>query len=146
MKEPHKPVGSHREQLLEKLNTFELAFELVHPSYRGPIDWKERAATLREATVGLRLYLSDHLAPKELMEWRELPDSDADIASFAYELKMEHADLLRELGNLIQAIDKLETTLDRHEATLQICKQGHSLAQRIARHAGGEEAELGRYF
>lgn len=146
MQKPHKRVGSPREQLLEKLNTFELAFEQIHPSYRGPIDWRQRAAALREATAGLRSYLSEHLAPKELMEWRELPDSDADIAAFAYELKMEHADLLRELGDLIQAIDKLETKLDRHEATLQIFKQSRSLAQRIARHAGGEEAQLGRYF
>lgn len=145
MKQLHKRVGTRREQLLEKLDTFELAIEQVHPSYRGPIHWKQRAAVLREATAGLRLYMSEHLAPKELMEWRESPDSDVDIASFGDELKMEHADLLHELGNLIQAIDQLETTLDRHEATLQIFNQGRSLAQRIARHAGGEEAQLGRY-
>lgn len=145
MKQPRKSKGSPRERLLARLDAFEQAIEPLHPNHRGPGDWKERAENLRAATEGLRLYLSEHLAPKELMEYRELPDSDAEIAAFAYELRMEHADLVRELGDVIATIRQLETSLDRHEDALQIYRRCRILAQRVARHAGSEEAELGRY-
>lgn len=145
MKEPRKRVGSQREQLLERLNAFEQAAEPIHPNYRGPGDWKERAETLQGAAEKLRVYLSEHLAPKELMDWRELPDTNAEVTAFADQLKAEHTDLVRELTDLIEAIRNLEASLDRREDTMRIYDRSRNLAHRIARHAGGEEAQLGRY-
>lgn len=146
MNELQGTMTSPREQLLERLRAFELAAKPLHPGYRGPSDLKERTARLQSAAEELRLFLSRHPASKELMEWGDLPDTDAETAAFAHELKLEHADLLRELGELVEAITKLELALDRHEASLQIHEQCRSLAQRVARHAGGEETQMGRYF
>jgi iron-sulfur cluster repair protein YtfE (RIC family) len=145
MNERGNKAGRPREQLLKKLSEFEKAIEPLHPNHRGPGDWKEHAAELHAATEVLRLYLADHLAPKELMDYRELPDTDAEVAAFAYELKMEHADLVRELRDMLEAIRSLESSLDRREDALRIYNQCKALAHRIARHAGGEEAQLGRY-
>lgn len=145
MNERGNRAGRPREQLLERLSAFEKAIEPLHPNHRGPGDWKEHAAELHAAAEALRLYLADHLAPTELMDWRELPDTDAEVAAFAYELKMEHADLVRELRDMREAIWNLESSLDRRDDALRIYSQGKALARRIARHAGGEEAQLGRY-
>jgi hypothetical protein len=143
--EESKPVrGSPREQLLEKLKQFEQAGNEV-PRQRTPERRKESLAKLREATEQLRTHLARHLAPKELSDWRELPDSDVEIAAFGYELKMEHADLQRKLGDLLLDIDAYDRALDRDEAAKQIRLTCKALAIRIARHAAGEEAELGRY-
>ena len=73
-----------------------------------------------------------------------MPDTDAEITAFASQLKAEHADLIRELSELLAAIDRLESSLDRREDTLRIYRHCKNLAHRIARHAGGEEAQLGR--
>lgn len=105
----------------------------------------ESLANLRVATEQLREYLALHLAPKEMAEWRELPDADAEITAFGSGLKMEHADLYRELGDLLSAIDDYEKALDREEAATQIKSACKTLTARLARHAAGEQAELGRY-
>ncbi len=145
MNDQKQDTGSHRDQLLAKLSTFEEAIEPVHPDHRVSEDWKQRVANLRHGAEKLRLYLAEHLPPKEVMQWRELPDADAEFAAFASELKMEHADLVRELKDLIKAIDNLPASLDRRQAALQIHSQAWALAHRIARHAGSEAAEFGRY-
>lgn len=145
MNEPKQSTGTHREQLLAKLSAFEEAIEPVHPDHKVAENWKDRTVKLLRATEELRLYLSEHMTHKELMEWRELPDADAEITAFSYELKMEHADLVRELKDLTQAIASLPASLDRRQTALQIHSQAWALAHRIARHAGGEAAELGRY-
>jgi len=145
MDEPKVVRGNPRQQLLERLREFEQAGNEVTPQ-RTPERRKESLVKLREATEQLRAHLARHLAPKELAEWRELPDSDIEIAAFGYELKMEHADLQRELGDLILDIDAYEAALDREEAATQIRLTCKALAIRIARHAAGEEAELGRYI
>lgn len=144
MEQPKQARGNPREQLLEKLRQFESAGEAV-PRNRTPEERKVSLARLREATEQLRAHLALHLAPKELAEWRDLPDSDAEIAAFGYELKMEHADLQRELGDLLLDIDGYDRALDREEAARQIRLQCMALATRAARHAAGEQAELGRY-
>lgn len=145
MNESKQSPGSHRDQLLEKLSAFEEAIEPVHPDYKATVDWKQRAGNLRIAAEDLHRFLAEHLTPRELMEWRELPDAGEDIAAFGSELKTEHADLVRELQNLIQAIESLPASLDRRKAALQIHREAWALAHRVARHAGGEAAELGRY-
>jgi hypothetical protein len=145
MKQPRNRVGNPRERLLKKLNTFEQATEPLHPNYRGLGDWKERAEVLHGAAEDLRVYLAEHLAPKELMDWRELPDTDAEITAFASQLKAEHADFIRELSELLASIEGLESSLDRRDDALRIYRRCKNLAHRIARHAGGEEAQLGRY-
>jgi Hemerythrin HHE cation binding domain len=144
MDEPKVARGSPRQQLLERLRDFEQAGDDV-PRQRTPERRKESLAKLREATEQLRAHLARHLAPKEMAEWRELPDSDIEIAAFGYELKMEHADLQRELGDLLLSIDAYDAALDREEAATQIRLTCKALTMRIARHAAGEEAELGRY-
>ncbi len=145
MDEPEVVRGNPRQQLLERLREFEQAGNEV-TRQRTPERRKESLVKLREATEQLRAHLARHLAPKELAEWRELPDSDIEIAAFGYELKMEHADLQRELGDLLLDIDAYEAALDREEAATQIRLTCKALAMRIARHAAGEEAELGRYI
>jgi hypothetical protein len=144
MEEPKAVRGSPREQLLYKVQQFDQAGEKV-PLQRTPERRKESLMSLREATENLRTYLAQHLAPKELADWRELPDSDAEIAAFGSELKMEHSDLQRELGDLLLDIDAYDRALDRDDAARQIRLKCKTLAIRIARHAAGEEAELGRY-
>ncbi|MDE3136639.1 MAG: hemerythrin domain-containing protein [Acidobacteriota bacterium] len=130
--------------MLEKLQQFERAGNEV-PRQHTPEKRKESLAKLREATEQMRTHLACHLAPKELSDWRELPDSNVEIAAFGYELKMEHADLQRELGDLLLDIDAYDRALDRDEAASQIRLKCKVLAIRIARHAAGEEAQLGRY-
>jgi Hemerythrin HHE cation binding domain len=144
MVEPRPAGGSPREQLLEKLQQFERAGNEV-PRQHTQEKRKESLAKLREATEQMRTHLARHLAPKELSDWRELPDSNVEIAAFGYELKMEHADLQRELGDLLLDIDAYDRALDRDEAASQIRLKCKALAIRIARHAAGEEAQLGRY-
>jgi hypothetical protein len=145
MEEPKVVRGNPRQQLLEKLREFELAGDEVARK-QTPKRRQESLLKLREATEQLRTHLAQHLAPKELAEWRELPDSDVEIAAFGYELKMEHADLQRELGDLLLEIDAYQGALDREEAAAHIRLTCKALAMRIARHAAGEEAELGRYI
>jgi hypothetical protein len=143
--EESKPVrGSPKQQLLEKLQQFERAGNDV-PKQKVPERRKESLANLRAATDQLRTYLAQHLAPKELSDWRELPDSDMELETFGYELKMEHVDLQRALSDLIVEIDGYDRALDRNEAAREIQLKCKALAMRIARHAAGEEAELGRY-
>lgn len=144
MEEPKVVRGNPRQELLEKLRQFELVGDEVARK-QTPMRRKENLLKLREATEQLRTHLARHLAPKELAEWRELPDSDAEIAAFGYELKMEHADLQRELGDLLLDIDAYDRALDREQAATQIRLKCKALTIRIARHAAGEEAELGRY-
>lgn len=144
MEEPKVVRGNPRQELLEKLRQFESVGDEVARK-QTPNRRKENLLKLREATERLRTHLTRHLAPKELAEWRELPDSDAEIAAFGYELKMEHADLQRELGDLLLDIDAYDRALDREQAATQIRLKCKALTIRIARHAAGEEAELGRY-
>ena len=108
---------SPREGLLEKLERFQQAGEAILPQHTRE-QRKENLEALRGAAKELREYLALHLAPKELSEWRELPDSNLEIAAFGYELKMEHADLQRELGDLVREIEEYEKVLDREEAAL----------------------------
>ena len=145
MNETPKATGNPREQLLEKLRQFEQAVQSLHIS-RKECERVEGIASLRQATEELRHHLAAHPAPKEMMEWREMPDTDAEITAFAYELKMEHADLLRELADLMQMMEEYDRALDRQEASAEICSECRALGLRIARHAAGEEAELGRYL
>jgi len=135
-----KPAGG----LLGKLIEFEQAGKSILPRQTRE-QRKESLETLRTATEQLREYLALHLAPKEMAEWQELPDSDMEITAFGYELKMEHADIYRELGDLLGSIDDYEKALDREEAATRIKSACKTLAMRLARHAAGEQAELGRY-
>jgi tetratricopeptide (TPR) repeat protein len=130
--------------LLGILVKFEKAGESILPRQTRE-QRTESLERLRVATEQLREYLALHLAPKEMAEWRELPDSDTEITAFGYELKMEHADLYRELGDLLGAIDDYEKALDLEEAATRIKSACKTLAMRLARHAAGEQAELGRY-
>lgn len=135
-----KPEGG----LLAKLIQFEQASESILPRQTRE-QRLESLASMRSATEQLREYLALHLAPKEMAEWRELPDVDTELAAFGSELKMEHADLYRELGDLLGAIDDYEKALDREEAATYIKSTCKTLTARLARHAAGEQAELGRY-
>jgi hypothetical protein len=146
MEAPKKIRGNPgpREGLLEKLERFQQAGEAILPQHTRE-QRKDNLEALRGAARELREYLALHLAPKELSEWRELPDSNLEIAAFGYELKMEHADLQRELGDLIREIEEYEKVLDREEAATRIALACKALVMRIARHAAGEQAELGRF-
>lgn len=144
MTESSQTSEGRRKQLLEKLRIFERAAEEIHPE-RKEEEMPERVARFRQAAEDVRSHLFKHRASKEMMEWPELPDSDAEIAAFAQVLKREHESLLRELGDLISAAAELETTLDRVHAAAQFRDRSRALALRIARHAGGAEARLGKY-
>lgn len=130
--------------LLPKLMEFEQASESIFPRQTQE-QRMDSLGKLRSAIEQLREHLSLHLAPKEMAEWRELPDVDAELAAFGSELKMEHADLYRELGDLLGSIDDYEKALDREEAATRIKSVCKALTARLARHAAGEQAELGRY-
>lgn len=130
--------------LLGLLIQFERAGESILPRQTRE-QRMESLNSLRAATEQLREYLALHLAPKEMADWRELPDSDLEITAFGYELKMEHADIYRELGDLLGAIDDYEKALDREEAATRIKSTCKTLTARLARHVAGEQAELGRY-
>jgi asparagine synthetase B (glutamine-hydrolysing) len=145
MPESKKLWGSPKEaaDLLGRLEQFERESEAVLKG-RTPEQRKESLESLRARAEELRNYLALHLAPKEMADWRELPDSDAEIAAFGYELRMEHADLHRELGDLVSEIEAYDKALDRQEAAMLITSTAKALAIRIARHIGGEKAPLGR--
>lgn len=144
MRELKRVRRNPKEEFLESLRRFEEASGAIlgQRTQEGRL---QSLANLRAAIVELRDYLAMHFAPKELAEWRELPDSDMEIAAFAYELKMEHADLQRELGDLLLEMDAYQQALDRHEAAMRISSTCRSLAARIARHVAGEQAELGKF-
>jgi hypothetical protein len=129
---------------IDILQRFEQAAESMR-NWRTEYGWSEAVAGLREATEHLRHHLALHLAPRELMDWRPLPDHDQEVTAFAYELKMEHADLLRELADLLQEMELLHRALDRSEAAMELQLKCQALARRVARHAAAEDAPLGRY-
>lgn len=129
--------------VVEKLARFEQASESILKG-RTPEQRKESLEDLRAAAEEVREHLASNPAPKEMTEWRDLPDSDEEIAAFGYALRMEHADLHRELGDLVGEIDAYEVALDRQEAAMLIAATAKALAARIARHLGGEKAAWGR--
>ena len=129
---------------IDILQRFEQAADGMR-NWRAEGDWSEAIAGLREATEQLRHHLALHLAPRELMDWRPLPDYDQEVTAFAYELKMEHADLLRELADLLQEMEQLHRELDRSEAAMELQLKCMALARRVARHTAAEDASLGRY-
>jgi hypothetical protein len=144
MSESVGPAEGQRQQLLERLRTFEEAAAQLHPEKSG-VDAVEIFARFQDAAQALRLHLSRHLAMKETVDWPQLPDSDADITAFAGELKLEHKQLLADLAELIQDAREFPKALDRSEAARLLRERSRELALRVARHAGDEEAPLGRY-
>jgi hypothetical protein len=135
--------GTPREQLLERLLCFERALLEFVPE-RAVQKPETMTAKLRLAAEELRQYLATHVAPPEVMEWRELPDSDADITAFAYELQIEHQEILQSLAELLNMIEEMQTSMDRHETATRIRDRGRSLSSRIARHTAGEETLFGK--
>ena len=129
---------------IDILQRFELAAEGMR-NWRAEREWLEAIAGLREATEQLHHHLALHLAPRELMDWHSLPDHDEAITAFTYELKMEHADLLRELADLLREMDEMHRALDRGEASVELQLKCQALARRVARHAAAEDAPLGWY-
>jgi hypothetical protein len=144
MSESVGPAEGQRQQLLERLRTFEEAAAQFHPE-KSAADSVEILARFQDAAQALRLHLSRHLAMKETADWPPLPDSDADITAFAGELKLEHKQLLADLAELIRDAREFPKALDRSEAARVLRKRSRELAQRIARHASDEEAPLGSY-
>ena len=145
MRESGHSAEGQRRQLLEKLRVFEEIAETIHPEKHGS-DTAENIVRFRTAAEDLRAHLSAHLASKETMEWPELPDSGAEVSAFAAELKLEHQELLNELGRLASTAGKLDEALDRADAATRLRQQSRILALRIARHAGEEETPLSHYL
>jgi hypothetical protein len=135
--------GTRREQLLARLLEFERALGSFVPGVGGCYDPRITGAELQQATEELRQYLATHVAPQELLEWRELPDSDAELTAFAYELQIEHQEILQALAALLNTLEELERSLDRHETATRIGQHGRAVASRIARHVAWEEARFG---
>ncbi|HVC00240.1 MAG TPA: hypothetical protein VNJ12_13045 [Candidatus Dormibacteraeota bacterium] len=145
MPESRPPAEGRRQQLLEKLRVFEEAAEKVHPEMHGT-DAAQDNARFRDAAEDLQTYLSHHLSSRETLDWAKLPDSGAEIAVFANELKTEHRKFLNELAQLARLAEKMEEAPDRADAASRLRQQSRALALRIARHAGEEEASLGNYL
>ncbi len=145
MSKPGRPAEGQRQQLLAKLRVFEKAAEEIHPEKQG-VDTSAHIARYQNAAEDLRMHLSQHLASKETVDWPELPDSAAEISTYAGELKAEHQQLLNGLEELLRDAGKLEEALDRADAAARLRSQSRSLALRIARHAGEEEAPLGKFL
>jgi hypothetical protein len=135
--------GTPREQLLERLLGFDQALLEFVPerAVRTP---ETTTIKLRQAAEELRHYLATHVAPREVMEWRELPDSNAEITAFAYELQIEHQEILQSLAELLNMMEEIQSSLDRHETATRIRDHGRSLSSRIARHTAGEETLFGK--
>lgn len=139
------PAEGRRHELLEKLRIFEETAEQIHPEREGS-ETAENVARYREAIEQLQLHLSQHLANREAADWPTLPDSPADISSYAGELKAEHQELIHELSRMARAADEIETSIDRSDAASQMRNQSRLLALRIARHVGKAETPLGDYL
>lgn len=145
MSEPGPSAEGRRQQLLGKLRAFEEAAAAIHPEKHGA-DTRADLARYRGAAEDLRIHLSQHQASKETMDWPPLPDSGEEISAFAGELKTEHQQLLNELAQLARAAENLEQALDRVDAAARLRSQSRTLALRVARHAGEEEAPLGNFL
>lgn len=135
--------GTRREQLLERLVGFEQAVIEFVPEHavRSP---ETATAKLRQAAGELHQYLSTHVAPREVMEWRQLPDSDSQLAAFAYEMQVEHQEILQSLAHMLNMMEEIHLSMDRHETATRIREHGRSLSSRIARHTAGEETLFGK--
>lgn len=135
--------ASLREQMLEKLILFERALDNFHPE-RGNGKMELAIQDLRASAEELRKHLATHISPREMIDWYTLPDSDQELTAFAYEMQVEHQEILRALAGLLNTLEEMGTSLDRLETAGRIWGQGRPLAERIARHCAGEETSFGR--
>jgi len=127
--------------MLKQLTELELEFERLHCTADLRV-----ASKIQETFRKMARLLPEHCLREETWLYATVAQVSAELATFAEEMKREHANVLAALNAFCVALDELPNFVDFAAAIRQLHEQGLDVVRVLRAHITLEEKELSGFL